>query len=114
MGPHADDDHAVEGGSGLAVASSVEAVSVGLAAGGRDGMAVLAEEPGQACAVGSSALDAKGADRTEGPCPIEQSSVAAAVRGNGQAAEEGTERTDRDDGVGGPVGVDADDDAGIG
>lgn len=77
-------------------------------------MTLLAQEPGQACAVGSSALDTKGTDRAEGPCPVEQSLIAAAVRGNGQAAEEGTERTDRDDGVGGPVGVDADDDAGIG
>ena len=78
------------------------------------GMTVLAQEAGQASAVGAGALDAKGADRPQGLGPGLQGLVAFAAGRDGQAAEAGAERADRHGGMGELVGVDTDENVGAG
>ena len=59
------------------------------------GMIVLAQEAGQASAIGAGAFDAKGANNAEEPGPSLQSLVASTVGGDGQAAEAGAKCADR-------------------
>jgi len=79
--------------------------------GGFDGwVAVAAQEPGQADAVGAAALD--GEQVESAPCvgPGEQFGVAVVGGGDRQVAEAASEAVDGDGDVGVFVGVDADDD----
>ena len=77
------------------------------------GMTVLAQEAGQASAVGAGALDTKGADRPQGLGPGLQGLVAFAAGRDGQIAEAGAECTDRHGSMGELMGIDTDDDVGI-
>ena len=75
-------------------------------------MALPAEEARQAGAVGARALDAEGADGTQGPGPGLEFAVAAEADLDRQFPETGAEPRDGHGGVGALVGVDADDDVG--